>query len=66
VLQRRHNHETFVLRHVDCDLRPDLAARFAIEHLPALVVVEDKRVRGKAERPNGCAEIRSLLAPWLK
>jgi thioredoxin-like negative regulator of GroEL len=66
VLQRRRNHETFTLRHVDSESRPDLAARFGVTQLPALVVVENKRVCGKAERPNGCAEIRTLLAPWLK
>lgn len=66
VLQRRRNHETFALRRVDLASWPDLAARLGIEQGPALVVVEDKRVRAKIERPRGCVEIQSLLAPWLK
>ncbi len=66
VLQRRRNHDTFTLRYVDSTPRPDLVTRFGIEQPPALVVVERKRVRAKAEKPRGCAEIRSFLAPWLK
>ena len=66
VLQRRRNHDTFVLRQIDCEARPDLTARFGIKQLPALAVVEDKRLRAKIEEPGGCSEIQSLLAPWLK
>ena len=66
VLQRRRNHDTFALRQIDCQARPDLTVRFGIKQLPALAVVEDKRLRAKIERPRGCSEIQSLLAPWLK
>jgi thioredoxin-like negative regulator of GroEL len=66
VLQRRHNHDTFLVRHIDCEARPDLAARFDIEQPPAFVVVEHKRLRAKIEQPRGCAEIESFLHPWLK
>jgi thioredoxin-like negative regulator of GroEL len=66
VLQRRRNHDTFEIRRVDSDSRPDLTARFGKQRLPALLVVEHKRVRGKIEEPRGCAEIQSLLGPWLK
>ena len=66
VLQRRRNHETFKLYRVDENERPDLLARFAVESVPTLVVVEDKIVRARLERPRGCREIETFLAPWLK
>jgi hypothetical protein len=27
--------------------------------------VEDKRVQARLERPRGCREIETFLAPWL-
>jgi two-component system response regulator RegX3 len=65
VLQRRHNHETFSLRFVDQDDRPDLIDRFKVEKTPTLMVVSDKVVRGKLVEPRGCEEIQAFLAPWL-
>jgi thioredoxin-like negative regulator of GroEL len=65
VLQRRRNHETFRLYHVAREERPDLFDRFEITTLPTLVVVEGKFVRAKLERPRGCREIETFLAPWL-
>jgi thioredoxin-like negative regulator of GroEL len=66
VLQRRRNHGTFKLYRVDEQERPDLVERFAVATTPTLVVVEDKVVRARLERPRGCREIESFLAPWLK
>jgi thioredoxin-like negative regulator of GroEL len=65
VLQRRRNHGTFKLYRVDERARPDLVERFAVETMPTLVVVEGKSVRARLERPRGCREIESFLAPWL-
>jgi len=65
VLQRRRNHETFKLYRVAQEERPDLIDRFEITTLPTLVVVEGKLVRAKLERPRGCREIETFLAPWL-
>jgi thioredoxin-like negative regulator of GroEL len=65
VLQRRRNHETFKLYRVAQEERPDLLDRFEITTLPTLVVVEGKHVRAKLERPRGCREIETFLAPWL-
>ena len=31
-----------------------------------IVVVEDKRVRGRLVSPKGCRDIEQLLAPWLR
>jgi thioredoxin-like negative regulator of GroEL len=65
VLQRRRNHETFRLYRVAQEDRPDLVDRFGITTMPTLIVVEGKTVRAKLERPRGCREIESFLAPWL-
>jgi thioredoxin-like negative regulator of GroEL len=66
VLQGRRNHGTFTLRRVEYETRPDLANRLGVERLPAIVVVEAKRVRARLEEPRGCADIKELLARWLK
>ncbi len=66
VLQRRHNHGTFVLLPVDAEQRPDLTDRFRIEELPTLLVVAGHRVRGRLAHPRGCRDIEELLSPWLK
>jgi thioredoxin-like negative regulator of GroEL len=66
VLQRRHNHTTFVVRHIDADARPEVARRFAVEQLPTIIVVEESRVRARCEQPRGCIEIKDALAPWLQ
>jgi thioredoxin-like negative regulator of GroEL len=66
VLQRHRNHDTFTLHRIDHDARPDLASRFGISGPPALVVVDNKRVRARLEQPRGCVEIQTLLAPWLR
>jgi thioredoxin-like negative regulator of GroEL len=65
VLQRRRNHETFKLYRVDDQQRPDLIERFDVGNLPTLVVVENKVVRARLERPRGCRDIERFLAPWL-
>ena len=66
VLQRRRNHETFQVRYVAREERPDLLQKFRIEQTPALVVVEQKRVRGRLAQPRGCEQIQTFLAPWLR
>ena len=65
VLQRRHNHQSFVLRRIDADRNPDLAERFHVDQLPTLIVVAEKKVQARIEVPRGCVEISSALAPWL-
>lgn len=66
VLQRRRNHETFSVRYVANEERPDLLTRFRVEETPTLVVLVDKRVRGRLARPRGCEEIQTFLSPWLR
>jgi thioredoxin-like negative regulator of GroEL len=65
VLQRRRNHDTFDLVRIPVDQRPDLADRFRVDALPALLVVADRRVRARLAEPRGCREIQKLLEPWL-
>jgi thioredoxin-like negative regulator of GroEL len=66
VLQRRRNHETFKVRFVAQEERPDLLERFRISKTPTLVVVDEKVVRARLEEPRGCEEIQTFLAPWLR
>jgi thioredoxin-like negative regulator of GroEL len=65
VLQRRGNHSTFRLLRVSTEERPDLAARFAVETVPTLMVVDGTHVSGRLAMPRGCEQIESFLAPWL-
>ena len=66
VLQHRRNHGTFRLLVVDEDERPDLVSRFGVALLPTLVVVEEREVRARLERPRGCRQIEEFLSPWLR
>ena len=66
VLQRRKNHGTFVLHEVDVGERPDVAARFAVDEVPTLLVVADRRVQARLTQPRGCQEIEAMLSPWLR
>jgi thioredoxin-like negative regulator of GroEL len=65
VLQRRRNHGTFNVVRVAEEERPDLLERFKINSVPTLVVVQNKAVAARLERPRGCREIEGFLAPWL-
>ena len=60
MLQRRQ-YGTFKLYRVDEKERPDLVERFGVGTMPTLVVVEDKVVRARLERPRGCREIETFL-----
>ena len=66
VLQRRRNHETFRVRMIAQEERPDLRERFRIDTTPTLLVVDRKVVKGKLVEPRGCSEIQTFLSPWLK
>jgi len=66
VLQRRRNHDTFRLRTIASEDRPDLVEHFRVDEIPTLLVIEEKEVRGRLECPSGCREIETFLAPWLR
>jgi thioredoxin-like negative regulator of GroEL len=65
VLQRRRNHNTFELVRVPIDARPDLAAKFRIEEVPTICVVEERKLRKRIVAPHGCRELERELHPWL-
>jgi thioredoxin-like negative regulator of GroEL len=66
VLQRRGNHDAFDIVRVSVDRHPELAARFSIERLPTLCVVEGRKLRRRIVAPSGCREIEQDLEPWLR
>lgn len=66
VLQRNRNHETFSLRRVCAETRPDLVERFRIRKIPTFVVVERKKVRRRLEAPRTTRELEGFLRPWLR
>ena len=65
VLQRRQNHRAFSVQRVDCDEHPELVGRFAIKHVPTLIVIENRKVSGRLEGSCGCRQIEKLLEPSL-
>lgn len=66
VLQRRKNHGTFSLYRVAEEERPDLVERFRVAEMPTLLVVEQRSVAARLEKPRGCRDIERFLAPWLQ
>jgi thioredoxin-like negative regulator of GroEL len=66
VLQRRQNHETFLLQRVIVEDHPEIAARFGVDGLPTLFVIEDNRVCARIEDPRGTHDLEDALGPWLK
>lgn len=66
VLQRNANHDTFRIFRVEHDRDAEAFAKFAVDVVPTLVVVEDKIVRGRLEHPRGCRQIETFLRPWLR
>lgn len=66
VLQRRANHTTFRLVRIDANERPDLLDRLQVRELPTMLVIADRRIRGRLVKPSGIQEIKHLLSPWLK
>jgi thioredoxin-like negative regulator of GroEL len=66
VLQRRRNHDTLELVRVSVGLRPDLGGRFGIAEVPAVCVVEDRKLRRRIVAPRGCRDLERQLEPWLR
>ena len=66
VLQRRQNHDTFVVHRIEMTGRPDLAERFNVDPGPALMVVEDKVLRARLDAPKNAKSIGQMLGPWLR
>jgi thioredoxin-like negative regulator of GroEL len=66
VLQRRRNHNSFVIHRIDASQRSDLAERFRVTDTPAILVVAGGRVRARIVRPKGCEPIREQLQAWMR
>ena len=66
VLQHRRNHDTFHLYRIDVTQHTDLATKFKVGTVPALVVVENKQVKARSQEPRGARELTRFLQPWLR
>ena len=66
VLQRRRNHHTFRVHHIDADKHPEFATSLDVTDTPTLVIVAGGRIRARITRPRGCREIERVLSPWLR
>lgn len=49
-----------------CHSSVDGPEHLGIEEVPTLLVVADKKVRRRIVAPNGCRELETELAPWLR
>ncbi|HSL64395.1 MAG TPA: thioredoxin family protein [Gaiellaceae bacterium] len=50
---------------VDVDARPDLARRFAVDEVPALVLVKDRKAVARIDGRTSAPRIERMLAPHL-
>jgi thioredoxin-like negative regulator of GroEL len=66
VLQRRQNHDTFLLQRVTVEEHPELAEHFRVNGVPTLFVIERKQVVARIEDPRGPRELEEHLKPWLR
>jgi hypothetical protein len=66
VLTAGGNHDTFDLRVVPVEERPDVHHRLQVTNIPALLVVEGNTVVARADGLRSKDEIGQLLAPWLR
>jgi thioredoxin-like negative regulator of GroEL len=50
---------------VDVDDRPDLATRFHVDEVPALVLVKDRRAVARIDGRTSAPRIERMLEPYL-
>jgi thioredoxin-like negative regulator of GroEL len=62
----RKERARLVVKRVDVEARPDLAARFRVEQVPTIVLVKDKRVVGRLEGRASAPRIERLLDAHLE
>ena len=62
----RKERERVRFRRVDVDRRPDLAARFRIEQVPALVLVKGKHVAARLDGRVSSPRIERMLESHLE
>ena len=62
----RKERARLIVKRVDVEERPDLAARFRVEQVPTIVLVKDKRVVGRLEGRASAPRIERLLDAHLE
>jgi thioredoxin 2 len=66
VLQERKNHEAFDRTVVDVETDRSTAARYAVEAVPTILVVENGEERCRIDGRPSVAALREALSPWLR
>ncbi len=66
VLERRSNHDTFLIDLVEAREWPDLHERFGVASLPTLIVVEDTACRRGSRSRGAAATSNASSRPWLR
>jgi thioredoxin 2 len=66
VLQERRNHDAFDRSVVDVDADQSIAARFSVDAVPTILVVEDGEERCRIDGRPSVAALREALSPWLR
>jgi thioredoxin-like negative regulator of GroEL len=61
----RKERSRLTVKRVDVEARPDLASRFHVEQVPAIVLVKDKRVVGRLDGRASAPRIERLLDTHL-
>jgi thioredoxin-like negative regulator of GroEL len=61
----RKERERLLVRHVDVERRPEVAARFSVDEVPTLVLVKDKRVVARVSGRASAPKIERMLEPHL-
>jgi thioredoxin-like negative regulator of GroEL len=61
----RKERTRLVVKRVDVEARPELAARFGIAEVPTLVLVKDRRVVARLEGRVSAPKIERMLEPHL-
>jgi thioredoxin-like negative regulator of GroEL len=62
----RKERDRLRLRRVDVDLRPDLAERFSVDEVPALLLVKGRRVADRLDGRASSPRIERMLEPHLE
>ena len=61
----RKERQRLVVKRVDVEDRPEIAARFKIDEVPTLVLVKDKRVVARLAGRASAPKIERMLEPYL-
>ena len=65
VLQARHNQETFELVRICAEKQPRLLEQLGVSGVPTILVIDQRQIRARLERPRGRRAIADALEPWL-